>query len=188
MSSLTIAARVAALEKTALPKEWRRITGEQIEAVMSMLPAGSEIYGSYAKGTAVQDSDVDVKLPEDVGGEDALGRLLVKVMKDLDLYVGALNLSMPCDEHENCSVVATTDEGNLIPPLTEHLKGGVVGDESELPEAVQKMRAVSKANRKKFVEELLDDGHFRLTDTDKEAMQAFADGMDYDEVVETYYS
>jgi hypothetical protein len=183
---LTIAARVAA-EHTALPKEWRRITDEQIESVMALLPAGSEVYGSYARGTASGESDLDVKLPEDVGGDDALGRLLVKVMGDLDLYIGSLNLSMPCSEHENCSVVATTDEGNLIPPLVEHVSGGVV-EESDLPEAVQKMRSVTKAERKKFVEEQLDDGFFRLSDLDKEAMQAFADGMDYDEVVETYYS
>lgn len=171
----------SSLEKNALPKEWKLITDEQIERVMELLPPGSKIYGSHATGKAHQNSDLDVKLPENVG-EDALSKLMVKIMRDLDLYVGSLNLSMPCEEHDGCTIMAHTGESNLFPSI-EHLGGGLV-DPDELPEPKKRMRDEAKSRAKRFVEELETDEYFRLSDDDKEMLDQYLSGKSKDEAIE----
>ena len=104
LNLLRIAVRIASVDKSALPKEWRLITDQQIRDVMKRMPQGAEIYGSYANGKSGQGSDLDIKLPDDIG-ENTLSKLMVKTMKDLDLKVGSINISMPCSEHSDWPIL-----------------------------------------------------------------------------------
>ena len=183
MDLLRIAARVAS-ESVALPKEWRMITDEQIEQVMSILPSGSKIYGSYATGKATAGSDLDVKLPSDIG-EQALSRLMMRIMGELDLPNGAVNLSMPCSKHENCSVVAHVSSVSLLPPHIEHLEGGIK-DPSELSEDSLKMRNDRKGYFKNLLETLESDAELRPSAMDKRALKKFLDGGTPEEILDEW--
>lgn len=180
MDLLRIAARVAA-ETVALPEGWRMITDEQIEQVMALLPTGSQVYGSYATGKATAGSDLDVKLPEDVG-EKALSRLMMKVMGEVDLPNGAVNLSMPCSEHENCSIVAHVSSVALLPPHIEHIQGGIK-DPSELSEESAAMRNSRKEYFKELLETLESDAELRPSAMDKRALRKFLDGGTPEEIL-----
>ena len=173
-----------AVELTALPKEWRLITDEQIAQIMERMPPGTEIYGSYATGKASQGSDLDLKLPENIG-EAELSKLMLKTMKDLNLYIGALNISMPCEDHPNCTILAHTDEGHLLPPLIEHLTGGVKSLD-DLTEDQKKVREFGKSNMRKFIQSLEDDSYYRLTPDDMRAIEKFLAGRNLDEIIEEY--
>ena len=151
-----------AVELTALPKEWRLITDEQIAQIMERMPPGTEIYGSYATGKASQGSDLD-----------------------LNLYIGALNISMPCEDHPNCTILAHTDEGHLLPPLIEHLTGGVKSLD-DLTEDQKKVREFGKSNMRKFIQSLEDDSYYRLTPDDMRAIEKFLAGRNLDEIIEEY--
>lgn len=172
MDLVRIAARIAAREDTgALPEDWKLITEEQIEEVMKRMPPGTEIYGSQATGKARPGSDLDIKLPSHMNENDFV-RLILKTMRDLDLYIGAINVSMPCDKHAGCMIVAHIDEGNLIPPYLEHLKNFKENPEDLSPE-VKEMRENAKKNIEKFLAEEEDDSYFRLTDYDKEVIDRY---------------
>jgi hypothetical protein len=174
-----IAIRIAN-DTGALSEDWKLITEEQIEEVMKRMPPGSEIYGSQSTGKTDQYSDLDVKLPYDIG-EDSLSKLVVKTMRDLDLYIGAINISMPCDEHDGCTIIAHVDEGHLI-PLIEHLKDFKEDPEALSPEK-QDLRTRKKEHAKKFLKQQKDDTYYKLTDFDKELMDKYLAGEDPIEIV-----
>lgn len=184
MNLLRIAARVSAVESVALPESWRMITEEQIQGVLALCPPGTKVYGSYSTGTANRGSDLDLKLPKDVG-DGKLARLMVEVTGKFDLYLGAVNISMPCSQHEGCSVVAHMSAQHVVPPLIEHMLGGLQ-DPEDLPEDVREMRQYRKDYFKAFLEELETDAELLPDAVQRRQIDKFLAGRPAEEVLSEY--
>lgn len=185
MDLFRIAARVAAVPHTSLNEDWRMLTEEQISEVMELVPEGTEIHGSYANGKATRHSDLDLSLPADIG-ERGLSDLVMTIHGVMpDLYQGAINIGMPCSRHDDCFMVSHVDEQHLLPPLIEHIKGGVK-DPDSLPDDAKEVRRSKKEHFKEYVRGLETDEPLKVDEMTRRALRKFVDGRPFEEVLEEW--